>query len=171
MNKRELKRLICALTAAVMVYLSACGQENNKKVDTNGTPVPSAEATQQIDAPESDSFETSGKIVEQFSQQYDKFVLTFNSDQTIAYFENKEINPLDYEYIFHASEESEFTSYHLKTNPSDVLDKQLYEEFYYIDGKFEIEKLKYFAQRISMNVDIKIIYIENLEPTLVKKQG
>ena len=43
MKNKNLKEVICGVIAVAAVFLSACGQTNDKKLDS--TPEPSAEVT------------------------------------------------------------------------------------------------------------------------------
>ncbi len=164
MKKNKLRELLCALTAAVMVYLSACGQ-TNEKVDTNSTPEPTEVVnteTPEEKAPEINvpglTINDTDKIVDEFSKEYDKLLVFLDFPNNKVYIKNEEINLSEYDYKL-LYEDEEQTVYRLTK----------YSGFYYLGENLVVEIKG--STVLTMGYDVEYIFIESSEPTLVKKQG
>ncbi len=167
MKNKKLKEVICGVIAAVMI-LSACGQTNDKKLDS--TPEPGAEAPQETEKPEINvpglTINDTDKIVDQFSQEYDKLLVIVDTENATAYIKNEEINLSDYDYKV-LDESSEEGTYAL----GDF--ERSFSYFYIVaeNGEIALKQVRRVAQAWclgALSEDIVYIYIEQ---SPVKNQG
>lgn len=160
MKNKNLKEVICGVIAVAAVFLSACGQTNDKKLDS--TPEPGAEAPQETEKPEINvpglTINDTDKIVDQFSKEYDKLLVFLDFPNNKVYIKNEEINLLEYDYEILREDESS-SSYFLTK----------YSGYYYV-GEELVEHIM-AGLVLTMGEDAEYIFIESSEPTLVKKQG
>ncbi|NMD44867.1 MAG: hypothetical protein GYA88_05525 [Clostridiales bacterium] len=142
MKNKNLKEVICGVIAVAAVFLSACGQTNDKKLDS--TPEPSAEVAEEPAA-------TPSQVLEEVILIIDDEKKTI----TIRY-EDFDVSKIEDIVLIHEMYETKI--YTVNSN-NDV--------FYVIS--YDVLYFSKALARSELDEGYELI-IEN-EPTLVKKQG